>query len=275
VVTSGQPAEGVGRARSRAGAAFTLIELLVVIAIISVLLSVSMPSLRRARVLAERTSCAANLKALGSAAAMYDTEYQDYVPICWGNLDPNYPHPWKSWRSRLLDYVTSYEVFNCPGGEDTEALGEVFHCDDEITGFDQCGTVNAGSYGVMEQFSLPSFTAVNSAGLIKPGHPVWTNAFPTTPGVAWQDPFNSVYVADSCMCKGPVSYPSQNYAGSGSSVVRPPSQLGYFLNDISRRFADRHLGTNCLFLGGHVLWYETGRLDGMVAGEPDCVWDVE
>jgi prepilin-type processing-associated H-X9-DG protein len=247
----------------------------VVVAIISLLVSVTLPSLSRARLLAKRTACAASLRAVGAAAAMYEAAHAGYVPVCIANMEPPLPHPWKSWRTRLLDYTASYQVFNCPAGEDTEELGEIFHSNEEVTGFDRVGTANAGSYGVIEQFSLPSFRAIDFTGQVKQGNPIYSNAFLTTPGVAWRDPFNSVYVADSYLCKGEVRYPSQGRLGYGTSSIRPPWVPAFPGDTITRRFADRHAGTNCLFLGGHVLWYDTLKLDTMIAGEPECVWDVE
>lgn len=62
---------------------FTLIELLVVVAIIALLVSILLPSLSRARELARRSICQANLKSIGNAIAMYQTENKDSFPtIC-------------------------------------------------------------------------------------------------------------------------------------------------------------------------------------------------
>lgn len=59
---------------------FTLIELLVVIAIIALLLSIIIPSLKRAKEAAKRISCMSNLKSLASFVHLYATDYRDQVP---------------------------------------------------------------------------------------------------------------------------------------------------------------------------------------------------
>ena len=59
---------------------FTLIELLVVISIIALLLAVLLPSLAKAKELAKRTTCAANLKQQGLACSMYLMDNNDKFP---------------------------------------------------------------------------------------------------------------------------------------------------------------------------------------------------
>ncbi len=59
---------------------FTLIELLVVIAIIALLVSILLPSLQRARELAKRAVCAANLHGVGQSLALYQGENDDRWP---------------------------------------------------------------------------------------------------------------------------------------------------------------------------------------------------
>jgi len=57
--------------------AFTLIELLVVIAIIALLVSILMPSLKQAKELAHRVSCAANLRSMHQALTLYGEDFDD------------------------------------------------------------------------------------------------------------------------------------------------------------------------------------------------------
>ena len=57
--------------------AFTLIELLVVISIIALLVAILMPALAKARELARRSACKANISAIGKGIGIYLTQNED------------------------------------------------------------------------------------------------------------------------------------------------------------------------------------------------------
>ena len=72
--------------------AFTLIELLVVIAIISLLMTILMPALNQAKVLAQLTVCATRAHHLAKAGWMHAADHENFFPVAgwmngmWGPL---------------------------------------------------------------------------------------------------------------------------------------------------------------------------------------------
>lgn len=59
---------------------FTLVELLVVIGIIAVLISILLPSLSKARMVAERVACSSNLRQFGQMWHLYANDYNGSLP---------------------------------------------------------------------------------------------------------------------------------------------------------------------------------------------------
>lgn len=265
----------VGRKPAPRAAGFTLIELLVVIAIIALLVAILVPSVMRATALARRAACQGGLKAIGAAAGMYQSAHGEHIPICWANMAPSVARPFKSWRTTLLPYTSGYQVFNCPAARNFGVNRQLFSSVDELISDspDVLGTATWGTYGVIHQSSLPGYTTASAYGTEIVGNPTWSQAFSTVPGRAWADPANSIYVADCTSAVGPVSYPTQCNKGYGASVIFKPGTAEYAKSPAAR-FSDRHIGTNCLFLDGRVVSYQTKDLDAMVEGDANCVWDV-
>jgi prepilin-type N-terminal cleavage/methylation domain-containing protein len=69
--------------KARARRAFSLVELLTVIGIIALLISILMPALGRAREIARRTVCLANLRGITQGCVTYAEGSKGHLP-CWG-----------------------------------------------------------------------------------------------------------------------------------------------------------------------------------------------
>jgi len=87
----------VGRPDGRS-AAFTLVEMLVVVAILITLMAIIVPSYQVMAARNRGAACAANLKAIGQALALFREDYQRFppdateflvVPLDWNNIEQN------------------------------------------------------------------------------------------------------------------------------------------------------------------------------------------
>jgi prepilin-type N-terminal cleavage/methylation domain-containing protein len=76
--------------KRRDASGFTLIELLVVIAIISLLVSILLPSLNKAKELARQAVCMSNLRGLALTQLLYAQDNDEWsTPLVLGYTNPN------------------------------------------------------------------------------------------------------------------------------------------------------------------------------------------
>jgi len=278
---------------SRNCKAFTLIELLVVIAIIALLVSILMPALGKAKVLAKRAACAAQMRSIGLAAAIYRGDHDEKVPINVGGASTNKAGQrvdFPGWRFLLVrDGGAPPSTFDCPASifqiakihptmKDPRTLSDKEAIDDLYGGGHPMQNQNYGSMGVM--YMLLAYIRENYPGrdgdnyLTNPGR-LYANERDAVRGgtndiawriqAGWQSP-DRMYVADSFMTSGGVlpTHPSVEVPQSAGGPSNGTSSIHFvgaqFDGNAARRFADRHAGTNMLTHTGAVITHDTKKL---------------
>lgn len=95
--------------------AFTLIEVLVVISVISLLMGILLPFINRARAMAVRATCQANLHSIGMCLRAYLDDYHDIMP-------PACAYPWDITDQKDTNYRPPITEFLGPALRDPKVF---------------------------------------------------------------------------------------------------------------------------------------------------------
>lgn len=291
------------------GRGFTLVELLVVVAIISLLVSVLMPALSRARYMTRTAVCLTQHRTFGAALNQYSFENNGLWPAncdVSGSLNKEVDEEigWyksdKMWWCVLLNekHIETAELLWCPqwrgdSFEQTrEAVLEQFGL--EIGGELQkpyvprsmmWGTINAFRVQQAGSTSWPAHLYDNGRGKVYPGFdPNWAHAFQMDRYV--NQPSDEIWLADSGntgeaetyqqrieKMPNPFSDPERcfdnNFGYQGGLMVVEDDKTGRW-RGLSLRHGKR---TNVMYIDGHAQTLGGEKLYGTRSGDPDCIWD--
>jgi len=99
--------------QARGRGAFTLIELLVVIAVVALLVSILVPSLKRARELARIAVCGTHVRGISNAGHLYAQEWDDHLPGGGGG-DPLGPTIHYN-QGKVQEFIREYCAWSAEG----------------------------------------------------------------------------------------------------------------------------------------------------------------
>jgi prepilin-type N-terminal cleavage/methylation domain-containing protein/prepilin-type processing-associated H-X9-DG protein len=226
--------------------AFTLIELLVVVAIISLLISILLPSLQRAREQAKLVKCGVNLHSIGQARESCAAEHNGFGPD-WDDGEPPQGHNrfMYTWVDTLFDegFLADWHAGLCPVDQWPDEVTEMRAGPDRWR-FNFVRTMGIGDlirYGIRTSYALNGimnynhprdryqdasrqvyaidgwwtwFACLNAqwlaAGAANGAHPVdyphWMGTM-----VGWRHTME--YVANALFCDGHVARIAPNLAG--------------------------------------------------------------
>lgn len=225
---------------------FTLIELLVVIAIISLLVSILLPSLNKAKDLARQVACSSNLKSIGLAMNMYMSEHGIFpVGDYWDNSVPAYGSMIPKFTDfplslggiyymqfSLAEYIDDLNLFMCPSH-------------DPATKDAWANPYGGCSYSYNRAY-LGGFTGGQEGHIVpQPREECWSQFEPVSPEDIL-NPSETVAVVESL--RGHAMSPPAHTGGAkhGGS---------YWFDPVNGARWDHNDGMNVLFADGHVDWY--------------------
>lgn len=272
---------GRSRGPRRSSRGFTLVEMLVVIGVTSLLISILLPSISAAQRQAERVACAANLRSIGQAYALYTGESKGRYPHVntligpngpWGRpaVTPAIPIGRPDGIAVVLSqgYLPDPRVLYCPGGEGA---------DDNSTA--TTGNKNGAGIDNLAFWTIAKNSPGNAwdpgpgpAGMHQTGYAIWANwieRFEATNDVR-QNWFASGLkekadrvIASDHMMRGGADFEAWNghllktrkIVGTVHPPATPPKQTPP--NDPNPGDTVNFAGGNVLYNDGSVVWKGT------------------
>lgn len=221
---------------------FTLIELLVVISIIALLMGILMPSLARAKKMAQKLICTSNLRQTGIALQAYLVEHGSSLPPSSCRIDD----PDKFWLRILSRYTKEQLLLHCPSDRSGSFVDWEKPLDQQPDKRYSSFAVNALLDPVCWRYckTLTDINRYNRTGRIRrPDHCIWVSEAPDS---------EAFHQADH---------------------IHPDSWEGS-LDEAKKYVAwDRHIDvSNYLFADGHV---ETLELQETYSWPDRCNWYPE
>lgn len=241
--------------------AFTLIELLVVISIISILISILLPALGKARESAKGLQCMAKIKAMGVAMSAYVLDHDGWYPAgaeysTWTQT-PDAPGPTTSWDQgwgwpeAIYDYMTHPGAYNPDAGDGSGVTLYTCPSDPKEQIYPGDGNLSYVMNGQRDNGNArwDGMTYKNSGETRLPIGDVPSNAVHVRD--RWvMDPSGTFVVVDNC---SPQYRGSWRYAASAQirSPVYPYGTLNYNFRLIEGKMQNHNGAFNWLFADGH------------------------